>query len=75
MVVLVSHKTMQLNNGLFFFKGESSSLDIGSQVICPSEAATLATPLQACNLTNMLILIAQHLRYSIKNVINYSYMG
>lgn len=48
--VLVSQDTVELNDGLFFFKGESSSLNIWPQVVCPSKTATLATPLQTCNI-------------------------
>lgn len=41
---------MQLNYCLFFFKWESSPLNIRSQIVSPSKTATLSASLQPCTI-------------------------
>lgn len=39
----ISKKLMELDDHIFFFPAEVSSLDIGSQVVGPSESAAFST--------------------------------
>lgn len=48
--VLVSNKSMEVDDGLLFFLGEVSPLDIRPEIVGPSEPATLSAPVQACKL-------------------------
>jgi hypothetical protein len=47
--VLVAKDGVELENGLFFLRGELPSLDIGPQVVRPSQPAALAAPVQSCD--------------------------
>lgn len=44
--VLVSENRMKINDDTLLLLGKSSSPNIRPQIICPSESATLSTPIQ-----------------------------
>lgn len=53
---------------LFFLRGESTTLEVGSQVVNPPESAALAAPLQAgipSDITPTSLSISQHVAHEL----------
>jgi hypothetical protein len=44
----VAKKGVKLDDGLLFLQVELAPLDVRPEVVCPSQSATLAAPLQSC---------------------------